>query len=101
MSGGHKRGTMKNTDQPGMFEDVARTIGSTLGAAVRKAGEVADDIALVATKASPKKSKKVPKEPANRARKPVQAAVKRKISARKVGAVKSTKRAAPRRKTKG
>ena len=67
------------------MESVARSIGSTLGKAVRTASEVADDIAVAAKKvrsALPKKSAR--KKVTTRAKKPMRAASGLKTDARKI-----------------
>ena len=83
------------------MESVARSIGSTVGIAVRTASEIADDIAIAAKKASAKlPKKKARKKLITRAKKLVGARTSSiKSTARKlVRSAKSAKRAVSKRR---
>src|SRR5215475_9148082 len=84
----------RKTSQTRM-ENVARAIGSTIGVAVRTAGEVVDDLAMAARRASSKLPKrKAQKKAVTRAKKAVGTGVKRvrRAAKRAVRAAKPARR---------
>ena len=85
------------------MENVARAIGSTIGVAVRTAGEMVDDLTTVARKASAKlPTKRARKKAVTRVKKLVGAGAKsvRRTAKTAVRAAKSARRSTTRRSTK-